>query len=51
MAIEGTARDAHDKDYCLTIISDCCESFTQEIQDASLINLKRIASVITHDQF
>ena len=51
MAIESTARDAHDRDYQVTIISDCCEAFTKEIHEASLINLERIAYLIKHHEF
>ena len=49
MAVEATVRDAHDRDYNVVVVSDACEAFSQEIHEASLVNLERIAKLVTHD--
>ncbi len=51
MAVESTARDAHDRDYLVIIIKDACETANQEMQDASLNVMNRFAKVITTDEW
>ena len=46
-AVELTAREAHDRDYQVTIIADATETASDEEQQASLHFLKRIANIIT----
>lgn len=36
MAVSATARDAHDRDYNVIVVSDACETYTQELQDSAL---------------
>ncbi len=49
-AVEGTARDAHDRNYSVTIAKDACASHNNENQEKSLSILSRIAQIKTvHD--
>ncbi len=50
-AVELTAREAHDRDYHVTIISDACETSDDNAQQASLNFLSRIANVTTTQLF
>lgn len=45
MAIEHTARDGHDRDYEVTVISDACETINDEMHKASLETMSRFAKV------
>lgn len=50
--IRTTAYDAISLDYNVVILTDCCSSATQEIQDANLADLQRIgAKLMTSAQF
>lgn len=51
MAVESTARDAHDRDYRVTVIKDACEAADQETQEASLANLARFTQVVSTEEF
>jgi nicotinamidase-related amidase len=51
MAIEHTARDAHDRDYTVVVLKDCCETASEEAQIASLESLSRIAQIKTLTDF
>jgi len=44
-AVELTAREAHDRDYVVSVLSDASESANDEEQEASLHFLSRIANV------
>lgn len=46
-AVELTAREAHDRDYHVTIVSDASESADDESQKASLNFLARISNIST----
>ncbi len=45
LAVSSTVRDAHDKDYQVTILTDCCASANIEEHEAALLSLKKIAEV------
>lgn len=45
LAINSTARDAHDRDYAVTIISSCCIAANDEDHDSSLRLLEKIAVI------
>lgn len=45
LAVSSTARDAHDRDYIVTILEDCCAAANQEDHTAALLSLKKIASI------
>mgnify|MGYP001579318759 CR=1 FL=1 len=47
LAVESAARDAHDRDYRVTILSDCCAAANDEDHARSLTVLKKMARVIT----
>lgn len=49
LAVESAARDAHDHDYKITILSDCCAAATDDDHARSLTFLKKIARVMTLD--
>lgn len=44
-AIQSAVRDAHDRDYCVHIISDACTSATEQDHQRSLAMLARIATL------
>ncbi|WP_298770058.1 cysteine hydrolase family protein [uncultured Shewanella sp.] len=46
-AVELTAREAHDRDYYVTVVTDACETNTDEEQKASLRFLSRFAQLST----
>ena len=50
LAVEATVRDAHDRDYLVTVISDACETIDQACQENALAFLKQIATVTTSVQ-
>ena len=43
MSVENTAREAHDRDYHVTIVDDGCVAHTDKTHDASLESLKEFA--------
>lgn len=47
LAVESAARDAHDRDFNVTIIEDCCAAANSEDHQTSLLSLKKIASIAT----
>lgn len=51
MAVESTARDAHDRDYGVYILEDACAAHNDQTHHASLENLKKIAQVIRVDEW
>ncbi|HEY2811381.1 MAG TPA: cysteine hydrolase [Rhabdochlamydiaceae bacterium] len=51
MAVEHAAREAHDRDYLVTILQDACETATEEAHRAALENMRRFCKVITVSQF
>lgn len=49
--VEGTARDAWDRDYNVIILSDCCASFSHEVHEWALANVfPRLGRVMTSQQ-
>ena len=49
--VDGTARDAVDHGYRVTILTDCCATFTGEMHRSSLDVLTRLASMSSADEF
>jgi nicotinamidase-related amidase len=47
--VQGTVRDAHDRDYVCTVLEDCCASATTEDHDAAIRVLQRMASFTTSE--
>ena len=48
MVVESTAREAHDRDFIVTILQDCCIAANREDHQRSLLNMKKLATVIPH---
>ena len=46
MVVESTCREAHDRDYKVSIVADCCIAANEEDQQRSLANMKKIADII-----
>ncbi|APC91852.1 MULTISPECIES: cysteine hydrolase family protein [Francisella] len=49
--VESTVRELHDRDYKVTVIADACNAASQEVHNASLANLSRIADIVNIDDF
>jgi nicotinamidase-related amidase len=47
--VQGTVRDAHDRDYVVTVLEDCCASATAEDHEAAIRVLQRFATFATSD--
>lgn len=47
LAVQAAARDAHDRDYAVTVVSDCCGAASDEDHETSLRVLAKIGSVKT----
>ncbi|GAC34226.1 cysteine hydrolase family protein [Paraglaciecola polaris] len=45
LAVQSTARDAHDRDFIVTVVSDCCVAKNEDVHNSTLQLLTRIASV------
>ncbi len=45
LAVSSTVRDAHDRDYHITILADCCAAANKEDHETALLSLKKIATV------
>lgn len=51
MAVEHTARDAHDRDYAVVVLKDACESASEEAHMAALESMGRFSRVVSTSQF
>ncbi len=51
LVVESTARDAHDKDFNINIISNCCAAANEEEHQKSLNTLQKIWNIIKEDEF
>lgn len=47
--VQGTVRDAHDRDYVCVVLEDCCASATAEDHAAGIRALQRLATFTTSD--
>jgi nicotinamidase-related amidase len=50
MVVESTAREAHDRDLTVSVIADCCIAASDEDQQRSLTNMKKLASIVNSDE-
>lgn len=50
MAVQTTARDAHDRDYLVTIVSDACGAGSMESHTFTLKELEQVATVIKSNE-
>ena len=49
--VESTAREAHDKDYNVIVVEDCCASATEEEHKASISTLSKLGKVVNSKDF
>jgi nicotinamidase-related amidase len=49
MVVESTAREAHDRDFVVTIISDCCIAANDKDHQRSLENMQKLSTIVTTD--
>jgi nicotinamidase-related amidase len=47
LAVEAAARDAHDRDYSVTVIADCCVAATDEDHEQSIKTIAKFAKVLS----
>lgn len=50
LAVESATRDAHDRDYNVTVLADCCGAANENDHEKSLTTLQKIAAVTTLQQ-
>ncbi len=50
LAVEATARDAHDRDFTVTVVADACAAASTEDHEKSLRFFSKIGSVTTVDE-
>lgn len=48
--VQGTVRDAHDRDYVCVVLEDCCASATAEDHTAGIRALQRFATFTTSEE-
>jgi nicotinamidase-related amidase len=46
MVVESTAREAHDRDFTVHVIADCCIAANNEDQERSITNMEKLASIL-----
>lgn len=47
LAVQAAARDAHDRDFVVHVVEDCCGAANESDHVTSLVPLKKISDVIT----
>ncbi|MBM3191879.1 MAG: cysteine hydrolase [Chlamydiae bacterium] len=51
VAIEHTAREAHDRDYSVIILEDACETYSKEAHKAALESMSHFCTIMSCDEF
>lgn len=51
MAVQTTARDAHDRDYKITVIANACGAASIEIHKSVLKLLSKVSTIVDSDHF
>ncbi len=46
MVVESTAREAHDRDFIVHVIADCCIAANSEDQERSIANMEKLANIL-----
>lgn len=46
ICVDSTARDAYMRDYRVTVLSDCCGTYSDELHEATLENIRRAFGVV-----
>ncbi len=49
LAVQSAVRDAHDRDFQITVASDCCAAACDHDHETSLQNLGKLAGILTLD--
>ena len=49
LAVQSAAREAHDRDYRVTVVGDCCASSSDQDHEDALRLLSKIATVRSHE--
>jgi nicotinamidase-related amidase len=50
MVVESTAREAHDRDFGVSVVADCCVAATDADHERSIANMRKLARVVQfHD--
>ena len=47
LVVESTAREAHDRDFTVHVVADCCIAANEEDQQRSLTSMEKLASIVT----
>jgi len=47
LAVESAARDAHDRDYNVNVLEDCCVAGSDDDHKKSIITLAKISNIVT----
>ena len=50
MVVESTAREAHDHDFAVSVVADCCIAANEEDQQRSLENMQKLATILDSDE-
>lgn len=50
MVVESTCREAHDHDFSVTVVADCCIAANNEDQQRSLTNMVKLATIMDSQQ-
>ena len=46
MVVESTAREAHDRDFAVSVVADCCIAANEKDQQRSLTNMQKLAAIL-----
>lgn len=49
--VEGTTRDAVDRGYAVTVLADCCATFSEDMHRAALAELHWLGRISSADEF
>jgi nicotinamidase-related amidase len=50
LAVEAAARDAHDRDYLVSVVADACVANSKDEHERSLATIGKIARIVTVDE-
>jgi len=50
LAVEAAARDAHDRDYMVSVVADACVASSKDEHERSLATIGKIAKIVTVDE-
>jgi nicotinamidase-related amidase len=50
LAVEAAARDAHERDYIVSVVADACVAESSDEHERSLMTIRKIARIVTVDE-